>query len=82
MCIRDRRGYLEGRESLEEAAGRLKQESRNYAKRQLTWFRRNPAIQWLEVDSLGSEDALLAAALDRVENTLGLFPAGKEGQPR
>ena len=76
------RGYLEGRESLEEAAGRLKQESRNYAKRQLTWFRRNPAIQWLEVDSLGSEDALLAAALDRVENTLDLFPAGKEGQPR
>ncbi|MFO8068431.1 MAG: tRNA dimethylallyltransferase, partial [Alkalibacterium sp.] len=31
--------YLEGRESLEEVVQQVKQHSRNYAKRQLTWFR-------------------------------------------
>ncbi|MBE6923219.1 MAG: tRNA (adenosine(37)-N6)-dimethylallyltransferase MiaA [Ruminococcaceae bacterium] len=38
---------LRGDMSLEEAAQDLKQASRRYAKRQLTWFRRNPKIHWL-----------------------------------
>lgn len=38
---------LEGRCSVEEAASRVRQSTRHYAKRQLTWFRRNPAIHWL-----------------------------------
>lgn len=38
---------LEGRCSVEDAAARVQQASRNYAKRQLTWFRRNKAIHWL-----------------------------------
>lgn len=36
--------YLDGQLSLEEALDKLKQHSRNYAKRQLTWFRRNPLL--------------------------------------
>lgn len=38
---------LSGRCSLEEAACLVKQSSRKYAKRQLTWFRRNDAMHWL-----------------------------------
>ena len=38
---------LEGRRSLAEAAEEVKQSSRRYAKRQLTWFRRNKEIHWL-----------------------------------
>lgn len=38
---------LEGRATLEEAADQVRQASRHYAKRQLTWFRRNKAIHWL-----------------------------------
>ncbi|MGM9640905.1 MAG: tRNA (adenosine(37)-N6)-dimethylallyltransferase MiaA [Faecousia sp.] len=38
---------LEGRCTLEEAAAQVKQSSRRYAKRQLTWFRRNPEMQWI-----------------------------------
>ena len=38
---------LTGQCTVEEAADQVKQASRHYAKRQLTWFRRNPAIQWL-----------------------------------
>lgn len=37
--------YLDGEASLEEALDKLKQHSRNYAKRQLTWFRKNPALK-------------------------------------
>lgn len=38
--------YLDGILTLEEAKDKLKQNTRNYAKRQLTWFRKNKAIQW------------------------------------
>lgn len=38
--------YLDGIYTLEEAKDKLKQNSRNYAKRQLTWFRKNPNIKW------------------------------------
>ena len=36
--------YLDGHATLEEALDKLKQHTRNYAKRQLTWFRRNPEL--------------------------------------
>ena len=36
--------YIDGICSLEEAASKLKQHTRNYAKRQLTWFRKNPKL--------------------------------------
>ena len=38
---------LSGRCSVEEATVQVQQASRHYAKRQLTWFRRNPHIRWL-----------------------------------
>ena len=38
---------IHGRCTVEEAADQVKQASRHYAKRQLTWFRRNKAIHWL-----------------------------------
>ncbi len=39
--------HLDGEISLEEAADQVKQASRHYAKRQLTWFRKNGQIHWL-----------------------------------
>ncbi|MGN0030840.1 MAG: tRNA (adenosine(37)-N6)-dimethylallyltransferase MiaA [Candidatus Gastranaerophilaceae bacterium] len=39
-------GYLDGEYSLDDASELLKKNTRNYAKRQLTWFRRNPDIKW------------------------------------
>lgn len=38
--------YFEGRTSYEEAVSLIKRNSRRYAKRQLTWFRRDPEIRW------------------------------------
>ena len=45
--------------TVEEAVEEIKQASRRYAKRQLTWFRRNEAIRWLYVDE--TKDLLAAA---------------------
>lgn len=42
--------YLDGRCTLDEAVESLKRETRRYAKRQLTWFRRDGRIYWLEAD--------------------------------
>ena len=38
--------YLDGAISIDEAKEKLKQNTRNYAKRQLTWFRKNEKIKW------------------------------------
>ena len=45
--------YFEKKASLEECIEKVKLETRRYAKRQLTWFRKNDKINWLEVDKLG-----------------------------
>ena len=42
--------YLEGKCTLEDAVEKLKRETRRYAKRQMTWFRRLGEIRWFAVD--------------------------------
>ncbi|HZH54478.1 MAG TPA: tRNA dimethylallyltransferase, partial [Sphingobacteriaceae bacterium] len=38
--------HLDGQITLEEAVEKIKQNTRRYAKRQLTWFRKDPEIRW------------------------------------
>ena len=45
--------YFRGECTLEEAADTLRRETRRYAKRQLTWFRREEEVSWLSRDKLG-----------------------------
>ncbi len=52
---------LEGREPLSQAAEEVKKASRHYAKRQLTWFRRNPAVHWLVRGGEDSREILASA---------------------
>ena len=54
--------YLRGERSREEAIELLKRETRRYAKRQLTWFRRDERIHWLERDRC-TEEELIEQAL-------------------
>lgn len=44
--------YFEGAISREEAVERIKRNSRRYAKRQLTWFRRDPEVLWFSPDQI------------------------------
>lgn len=55
--------YLGGRCTLEEASRQVQQSTRHYAKRQLTWFRRNPAIHWLRRQKGDGANEILNAAL-------------------
>ncbi|MDD5291832.1 MAG: tRNA (adenosine(37)-N6)-dimethylallyltransferase MiaA [Candidatus Omnitrophica bacterium] len=47
--------YLKGDISLKEARQLLKRNTHRYAKRQMTWFKRNPAIKWIECASPGKD---------------------------
>lgn len=42
--------YFDGEYSLEQAAALIKRNTRRFAKRQLTWFRRDPRICWINAD--------------------------------
>ena len=53
---------LNGACSLEQAADQVRQSSRRYAKRQLTWFRRNRNMHWLVRTAVSDPGEILAAA--------------------
>lgn len=55
--------YIQGTATLEECVERLKRETRRYAKRQLTWFRKNKKMNWLYIDKYDSVEALADAAM-------------------
>jgi len=47
--------YFDGEYNLDEAKDAIKQNSRHYAKRQLTWFRRNKLINWFYIEEMNEE---------------------------
>ncbi len=56
--------YINGELSLEEAVRAAQQAHRNYAKRQVTWFRREPDVRWLH--GFGDSPEITSSALDLV----------------
>ncbi len=55
--------YLDGECTLEEAVYILKRDTRHFAKRQLTWFRREHEVRWIERQEYPDEAAMLQAML-------------------
>lgn len=51
--------YLEGEISLERAVEMIKQFSRNYAKRQLTWFRKDKRVTWINKDEFKNDEEII-----------------------
>lgn len=62
--------YFDGVLSLDEAVNNLKQSTRRYAKRQLTWFRRNDCIKWLYIDKYEQKEQLYSEAFRLTEEFL------------
>lgn len=52
-------GYLQGKCTLSEAADTIRQKTRNYAKRQLTWFRKDPRIRWVLNQSFSTSEPVM-----------------------
>jgi tRNA dimethylallyltransferase len=63
---------LRGELTRDQAVALVAQGHRNYAKRQLTWFRKDPEIQWLT--GFGSDEETIAQAKALVANHLAPLP--------
>ncbi len=64
--------YFEGSVTKEEAIEQLKQDTRHFAKRQLTWFRRERDVTFIQKDDFENDDALLRELLQLAERKLDL----------
>jgi tRNA dimethylallyltransferase len=73
--------YLEGKWTRKEALANTQQESRRYAKRQLTWFRSMPDLHWLPVSPSWAEVEAMATAELRnfLSSSEGEFPRENSG---
>jgi tRNA dimethylallyltransferase len=68
-------GFLEGEMSLEEAIYRIKRDTRHFAKRQLTWFRREKEVIWLnKPDFSYDDDAILDYMTAKIKENKGESP--------
>lgn len=61
--------YLDGKCSLEEAIYILKRETRHFAKRQLTWFRREKEVIWLDKQNYDYNEAAILEEMCRILHT-------------
>ncbi|TYS16198.1 tRNA (adenosine(37)-N6)-dimethylallyltransferase MiaA [Rossellomorea vietnamensis] len=64
--------FLEGRVTLNDAVENLKQNSRRYAKRQLTWFRNKMDVEWFDMSSTREKNKKIEEISDFVAGKLGL----------
>ena len=61
--------YLQGETDFDEAVRILKRDTRHFAKRQLTWFRRENDVIWIEKQDFDySEEKILAFMLEELKN--------------
>ncbi len=67
--------YLEGARSLSETMDLVKSRTRQYAKRQMTWFTRQCAADWIRVEPASSVAEVVAEAVCRWERTKALYIA-------
>ena len=58
ICYKELIPYFKKEKSLEECISKIKQETRRYAKRQLTWFRKNAKINWLKLDEFDNKEKI------------------------
>lgn len=63
-------GYLAGDSSYEEAVRLLKRDTRHFAKRQFTWFRKEPEIVWVQIQKSESTETVVSRLLAMVQHFL------------
>ena len=68
--------YLMGECTLEDSIYILKRDTRHFAKRQLTWFRRERDVRWLDKSTVTSETEILDKILDTIRTEWSLYDEG------
>ena len=69
--------YLAGEISLEEAVYRIKRDTRHFAKRQITWFKRERDVIWLSKEEFHYQDDQLLQYIKEQLQKQGILPAKK-----
>ena len=70
--------HVAGEYDADEMVRRFKQETRQFAKRQMTWFRKEPGIVWISLEDEDSTDRIVLRVIERIERflaSLGIQPA-------
>lgn len=65
--------YLDGKCTLEEAVYIIKRETRHFAKRQLTWFRREREVCWIDKSQYNYDEKAVLNEMCRILNTKGII---------
>ncbi|MGI6731252.1 MAG: tRNA (adenosine(37)-N6)-dimethylallyltransferase MiaA [Anaerovoracaceae bacterium] len=63
-------GHIHGEYSLDEAIEKIKKNTRHYAKRQLTWFRRYDDIKWINISDFESDEGAIDSLCEYIEEKL------------
>ena len=65
-------GHLEGKYSLDETVRLIKRDTRHFAKRQLTWFRREKGVHWVDLDRFADRKELWDYMQETAQKALGI----------
>jgi tRNA dimethylallyltransferase len=66
-------GYLSGEYSYDEAVRLLKRDTRHFAKRQMTWFRKEPGIHWITLEPSDIPERAATRILKTIDDFLCAF---------
>ena len=67
--------WMDGEYPYEEAVRILKRDTRHFAKRQLTWFRREGEVTWVDKDNFDYDDSRILSYMLSVCREKGILPA-------
>jgi tRNA dimethylallyltransferase len=73
-------GFVAGEYDLAEAVRRLKRDTRRFAKRQMTWFRKEPNVEWLSIEEEESATAVAERIAPRIGKLLAHLPESRLAQ--
>lgn len=67
LGYKEMKRYLDGEITIDEAVNLLKKRTRNYAKRQLTWFRKEPDLNWVDVTGIMDAERVFEKIVNCIE---------------
>lgn len=67
-------GFLFGEYSYSEAVRQLKRDTRHFAKRQMTWFRKEPSLHWLHIEETDTAPQIAERIMSQLQEFLAILP--------
>ena len=77
LCYRHLAAQFAGEYDAAEMVRRFKQDTRHFAKRQMTWFRKEPGITWLMIDEQESTSHTVDRVVEQIEQFMASLGAAR-----